>query len=410
MGDNSFRRNNTGARFVSSQAVTRQHIPDHRAAAWEAQRPRGIRATSPPWAAITPSTGSCSLASGLALSAQAAQLPSNVIGTLSDIWCGAVSAISDLKRLGKAPNAVDTASSPRPTGQLQRSDKQEQQCNKNAKEGARIQGAGHDAWKLLCAGASSAVISRTCVAPLERVKMELVLAQGAGTALATAKQVLSTEGIPGFWKGNALNVLRTAPFKAVNFFSFDTYHRGLVQLTGVEGNVERFLAGALAGITATLVCFPLDVVRTRLMSRGHTHPYGHGPFKTLAGILRHEGPHALYTGCLPAVIGMAPAGAVFYGVYDLLKARHLAALAAAASEEQGVASSPHSHHLSPVYTLLYGAISGAASEVIVYPLEVVRRRMQIASMAHAAIRGGMAASAGHAAASAAAGAAAAAAA
>jgi len=39
------------------------------------------------------------------------------------------------------------------------------------------------------------------------------------------------------------------------------------------------------------------------------------------------------TGCVPAVIGIAPSGAVFYGVYDLLKSNHLASL-----------SQPAAHH------------------------------------------------------------------
>eukprot|EP00878_Enallax_costatus_P042012 GHUV01048963.1.p1 GENE.GHUV01048963.1~~GHUV01048963.1.p1 ORF type:complete len:111 (+),score=0.15 GHUV01048963.1:711-1043(+) len=51
---------------------------------------------------------------------------------------------------------------------------------------------------------------------------------------------------------------------------------------------------ALAGITATLVCFPLDVLRTRLMA-----PWGHkygGPLRTLSGMARCEGLGALYAG------------------------------------------------------------------------------------------------------------------
>ncbi|EFJ51829.1 hypothetical protein VOLCADRAFT_103320 [Volvox carteri f. nagariensis] len=273
--------------------------------------------------------------------------------------------------------------------------------------------------KLLFAGAMSAVVSRTCVAPLERVKMDLLLKNGTGDAFTTAAQVLRTEGIAGFWKGNALNVLRTAPFKAVNFFSFDMYRAAFLALSGREENFERFLAGACAGVTATLVCFPLDVVRTRLMASVAGPRYGSGPFSTLAGILRNEGAAALYSdagrrgtfnglianwGCLPAVIGMAPAGAVFYGVYDLLKHRHLESLsaagggsvanpAAAANTAVGasMATAQQQPTLDPLYTLLYGAMAGAASELIVYPLEVIRRKMQLQSMALANMRqvGGM---------------------
>lgn len=77
-------------------------------------------------------------------------------------------------------------------------------------------------------------------------------------------------------------------------------------------------------------------------------------------------------GCLPAVMGMAPAGAVFYGVYDLLKHSYI--------EKQVREGHPNASELPGAYTMLYGSLAGAASEMIVYPLEVVRRNMQVQSM------------------------------
>lgn len=84
-----------------------------------------------------------------------------------------------------------------------------------------------------------------------------------------------------------------------------------------------FLSGCLtslechAGVTATVTCFPLDVMRTRVMGPGG-HQYG-GVVSTFRELLQKEGISSLYVGLLPAMISMAPAGAVFYGVYDLLK-------------------------------------------------------------------------------------------
>ena len=43
--------------------------------------------------------------------------------------------------------------------------------------------------------------------------------------------------------------------------------------------------------------------------------------------------------------------------------------------------------LPPVYTLMYGGIAGILSECVVYPLEVLRRRMQMQSMAAASSSG-----------------------
>jgi hypothetical protein len=67
--------------------------------------------------------------------------------------------------------------------------------------------------RLLLAGAASALVSRTAVAPLERIKMEQLLKSSSRSAFDTAMWVYQHEGLLGFWKGNALNVLRTAPFK-----------------------------------------------------------------------------------------------------------------------------------------------------------------------------------------------------
>ena len=61
---------------------------------------------------------------------------------------------------------------------------------------------------------------------------------------------------------------------------------------------------------------------------------------------------------------MAPAGAVFYGLFDLLKRRHLDEITANAF----LAGGPKPMHLEPQWTLLYGACAGVASEIIVFPV------------------------------------------
>lgn len=46
-----------------------------------------------------------------------------------------------------------------------------------------------------------------------QVKMDLLLKTSSRSALQTAAWVYEREGVAGFWKGNGLNLLRTAPFK-----------------------------------------------------------------------------------------------------------------------------------------------------------------------------------------------------
>ncbi len=76
------------------------------------------------------------------------------------------------------------------------------------------------------------------------------------------------------------------------------------------------------GITATLCCFPLDVLRTRVLSAPISQREGNY-LAMLARIARKEGLPALYVGCAPALVAMVPSGAVYYWLYDMLKEKHL---------------------------------------------------------------------------------------
>lgn len=103
---------------------------------------------------------------------------------------------------------------------------------------------------------------RTFVAPLERLKLEYIVRGEQKNLFELIKTVVASQGLKWFWKGNFVNILRTAPFKAINFYAYDTYRNQLLKFSGNKEvtNFERFVAGAAAGITATVLCIPLDTV------------------------------------------------------------------------------------------------------------------------------------------------------
>lgn len=82
-------------------------------------------------------------------------------------------------------------------------------------------------------------------------------------------------------------------------------------------------------------------------------------------MVQNEGFLSLYKGLAAALISMGPASAVFYTVYDILKSSHLSETKKKRTE------------LGPAWTLAYGAIAGACSETVTYPLEVIRRQLQL---------------------------------
>ncbi|ESQ31375.1 hypothetical protein EUTSA_v10004276mg [Eutrema salsugineum] len=240
--------------------------------------------------------------------------------------------------------------------------------------------------KHLWAGAFAAMVSRTCIAPLERMKLEYIVRGEQRNLLGLIQRIATTEGIRGFWKGNLVNILRTAPFKSINFYAYDTYRGQLLKLSGNEEttNFERFLAGAAAGVTASLLCLPLDTVRTVMVAPGGEALGG------VVGAFRHmiqtEGFFSLYKGLVPSLVSMAPAGAVFYGVYDILKSTYLHTPEGKErlqhmKQEGEELNAFDKLELGPMRTLLYGAIAGACSEAATYPFEVVRRHLQMQSHA-----------------------------
>lgn len=236
--------------------------------------------------------------------------------------------------------------------------------------------------KHLWSGAVAAMVSRTFVAPLERLKLEYIVRGEQKNLFELIRTIADSQGLRGFWKGNFVNILRTAPFKAINFYAYDTYRNHLVKLSGNKEstNFERFLAGAAAGITATLLCLPMDTIRTKMVAPGGEALGG------VIGAFRHmiqtEGFFSLYKGLLPSIVSMAPSGAVFYGVYDILKSAYLHSPEGRErlrhmKQEGDKLNALEQMELGTIRTLLYGAIAGCCSEAATYPFEVVRRHLQM---------------------------------
>ncbi|GMN33780.1 hypothetical protein TIFTF001_004336 [Ficus carica] len=229
-------------------------------------------------------------------------------------------------------------------------------------------------------------VFRTFVAPLERLKLEYMVRGEQKSLFDLIRTIATSQGLKGFWQGNFVNILRTAPFKAVNFYAYDTYRNRLMKITGNEEttNFERFLAGAAAGITATVLCIPMDTIRTVMVAPGGEALGGViGAFRHM---IRTEGFFSLYKGLVPSIVSMAPSGAVFYGVYDILKAAYLHSPEGRERIQRMKQGGEDLNalqqlELGPIRTLLYGAIAGLCAEATTYPFEVVRRQLQM--QAHA---------------------------
>ena len=93
------------------------------------------------------------------------------------------------------------------------------------------------------AGAGSGAFTKTCVAPLERVKL-LYQVQGMfGTARyeslgGSLRTIYLEDGVRGFYKGNGANIARILPAYSLKFMFNDTY-KAMVLRPGQKAKVSH---------------------------------------------------------------------------------------------------------------------------------------------------------------------------
>eukprot|EP01018_Ginkgo_biloba_P032679 Gb_01696 [translate_table: standard] len=123
--------------------------------------------------------------------------------------------------------------------------------------------------KELIAGGVAGGFAKTAVAPLERIKILFQTRRGDFQSLGVWRslgRIFQTEGILGFYRGNGASVARIVPYAALHFMTYEQYRRWIVNhYPGIgTGPIVDLLAGSVAGGTAVLCTYPLDLARTRL--------------------------------------------------------------------------------------------------------------------------------------------------
>mmetsp|Transcript_29928 Transcript_29928/g.45770 ORF Transcript_29928/g.45770 Transcript_29928/m.45770 type:complete len:99 (-) Transcript_29928:503-799(-) len=80
------------------------------------------------------------------------------------------------------------------------------------------------------------------------------------------KLMYKQEGVRGFFKGNGATVVKIAPFSAFQFFFYEFYKNNLYP--GLEKKDftygQKLICGAITGITASTLTYPIDIVKTYL--------------------------------------------------------------------------------------------------------------------------------------------------
>jgi len=231
----------------------------------------------------------------------------------------------------------------------------------------------------LASGGTAAAVSKTAVAPIERVKLLLQVQHAQKTISEEQRfkgivdcftRVTKEQGFWSLWRGNLANVIRYFPTQALNFAFKDTYKKIFMEGVNKDKQFWRFFvanlaSGGCAGATSLMFVYPLDFARTRLaadVGKGASREFK-GLTDCIYKIFKSDGPIGLYRGFFVSVQGIIIYRASYFGFFDTVKSL--------------VSKDPKKINFFVAWGIaqVVTVCSGIAS----YPWDTVRRRMMMQS-------------------------------
>jgi len=233
----------------------------------------------------------------------------------------------------------------------------------------------------LLIGGTIGAISKTVMAPVERVKL-LMQTQDSNPAVMRGeveryksigdcfRRVHSEQGIKAFWRGNLVNCLRYAPQQGSALAFNDMLNKAFPNYNSNTDFWKSFgvklFSGGLAGAVANTICYPFDFARTRLASDlAKGNPQFKGIMDCIMTTVRSQGITGLYTGwsvtCMGAFVYRAGQLGCFKQIQDMNPYQ----------KDKGTKGAISS----------FIAVTAARTVVMPfnYPFDTVRRRMMLQS-------------------------------
>ena len=206
---------------------------------------------------------------------------------------------------------------------------------------------------------SSAIITKTMVSPLERIKIlkqvQSYYASNKYTGLSgSLRYIYHNEGLLGYFKGNLANLTRVIPNYAIKFPMNDIYKSKIKNYYNTDklSFLQLLSSGMLSGLNLVLFTFPFDVVRTRMTLDKNMASYN-SIFNCGKQIIKTEGFTSLYKGLSISIMTSPLYIGLQLSLYEVFK-----------------------EHFDD-NKLLSGASAGIIAQTLMYPGDTIKRQMQI---------------------------------
>lgn len=247
--------------------------------------------------------------------------------------------------------------------------------------------------------------AKTVVAPLDRVKIlfqasnpQFARYTGSWFGVVTAmRDINRQDGMRGLFRGHSATLLKIFPYASIKFLAYEQLRAAIITSPAQETPIRRLLSGSLAGLSSVFITYPLEVIRVRLAfetkqdSRSSVsrickqiyqehppRPTSTVPLPGAASVVvatPSSGLVNFYRGFSPTLVGMIPYAGVSFLTHDTagdwLRSPVLAPYTTTISATSG----------RPILKywaeLISGGVAGLISQTAAYPLEIIRRRMQV---------------------------------
>lgn len=215
------------------------------------------------------------------------------------------------------------------------------------------------------------------------------------TTFKTLTTILQTEGVRALWKGNIPAELLYISYSALQFSTYRSLSRLLTPPTTPlpprlipPATLTTFLCGALAGAAATTATYPLDLLRTRFAAQTHAgggdgggRVYASLPQAVREIVVAEKGVQGLFRGLPAALAQIVPYMGLFFAGYEGLRPGIAAVLRSRDGARDDAAQlqdpSDNKRLPSPTADALAGTLASIMAKSAVFPLDTVRKRLQV---------------------------------
>lgn len=184
--------------------------------------------------------------------------------------------------------------------------------------------------------------------------------------------------LQALWRGTLPGQLLTIPYTAVQFVMLQQCKK-VAEAHGLgKHGATAFVNGALAGAAGTLASYPFDLLRTTLAAQGEPKVY-RGMSDAAQGIVKTQGVRGLYRGVGVTMLEIMPYAALQFGLYEAFLG-----LAEKARLERAQATGQHLSKHTAWESFFCGLAAGTLAKLGTHPLDVAKKRFQVAGLQRSA--------------------------